>query len=280
LGADDGNPRGFWEPRKAISINEKILYRYNSTWYDPSMRTLDDDVFGPQDRAARVAEIASYLSTLPAAPFVVIKEPRITTMSDLWFEAARLAGLDVAAVIAVRHPEEVSSSVVSRFGFSPELASALWLKYNLLAERNTRDVRRVFVDYGNLLVDWRSETKRISVALDIDMVNEQEAEIDQFLTADLQRHRQAHSVTDHFGGDWVSTVHEELCGAARDEPCDESVLDGVFDSYCASERAFRTAFGEFGKHAYGLRSRVLRPAIVERMIELQALSRRRRGTWA
>ena len=41
---------------------------------------------------------------------MLIKDPQITVLSGVWFEAARVAGLDIAAVIAVRHPQEVITS--------------------------------------------------------------------------------------------------------------------------------------------------------------------------
>ena len=46
-----------------------------------------------KEKAACIVEISAYLETVPAAPLVVVKDPRITTLSELWFEAARLAGL-------------------------------------------------------------------------------------------------------------------------------------------------------------------------------------------
>ena len=100
---------------------------------------------------------------------MLIKDPRITALSGMWFEAARLAGFDIVAVIAVRNPQEVIASVTAAGPISPELSSALWLKYNLLAERHTRALPRVFVEYPNLLDDWRREIKRISAALAIDL---------------------------------------------------------------------------------------------------------------
>ena len=63
----------------------------------------------------------------------------------MWFEATRLAGFDIAIVIAVRHPKEVIASLAKLMRAQPELSCALWLKYNLLAERQTRGMRRVFV---------------------------------------------------------------------------------------------------------------------------------------
>src|SRR5262249_16790102 len=124
-----------------------------------------------------------------AAPLLIIKELRITALSGMWFEPARLAGLDIVAVIAVRHPQEVIASIVARHGFSRELSSALWLKYSLLAERHTRGLPRVFVEYADFLDDWRREVKRISAALAIDLNTRDVGAIEEFLTQGLLRAR-------------------------------------------------------------------------------------------
>ena len=280
LGADAGNPRGNWEPRKVIGINESILHRHGSTWFDPSLRLLEDGALDTEKKAACVAEIAAYLNTLPVAPLVVIKDPRITILSELWFEASRLAGFDTAAVIAVRHPQEVISSVAASWGLAPELSSALWLKYNLLAERDTRGIPRVFVEYPNLLDDWRREIKRISMALPIDLTTEDADAIEEFLTPDLRRQKNGGSVTNRFGADWISSVYDAQCLAARDESPDEGMLDRIFQSYRSSENDFRSAFEGYRKLSGGVRTRIFRPAIVKPMIELVAMAHRRRGTWA
>ena len=245
VGANSGNPRGYWEPRKAILLNEAILRRHGSAVYDPSLRLQEEGAFDAEENAACIAEIRAFLTTLPAAPLVVIKDPRITVLSGVWFEAARLAGFDVAAVIAVRHPQEVIASVAALAPASPELSSALWLKYTLLAERHTRGLPRVFVEYANLLDDWRREVKRISAALAIDLNTRDEGAIEEFLTPDLRRQRHCGPVTEPFGTDWMSAVYEALRAAARDEPWDGSALDRVFEAYRASEHGFRTAFEDF-----------------------------------
>jgi hypothetical protein len=280
LGADAGNPRGYWEPRKAIAINESILYRHRSAWFDPSLRLAEDGAFDAEEKGADVAKIAAYLTTLPHAPLVVIKEPRITTLSDLWFEAARRAGFDVAVLIPVRHPLEVISSVAAAWHVSRELSGALWLKYNLLAERNTRGLPRVFVDYADFLDDWPREIKRISTALEIDLNTQESAAIEEFLTADLRRQRQCGRIEGFVGADWISAVYQALCAAARDEPLDASTLDCLFDSYRASEHELRVAFKDFRSLSRRLLFRLSRPSIVKPMMELVAIAHRRRGTWA
>lgn len=280
LGADANNPLGYWEPRAAISLNETILRRLGTNWYDPSLRFLDDGAVDPGESEACVAKIAAYLSTLPAAPLVVIKEPRITTLSDLWFEAARQAGFDVASVIAVRHPQEVISSIVKSWHVSPALASALWLKCNILAERNTRGVPRVFVDYANLLDDWRREMKRICTELPVELHTQDERAIEEFLTPGLHRQRHCGPVTDLFGADWISLVYEALHEAAQEDPLDMSTLDRVFTSYRESERDFRKAFEDFHGLSNSALFRIFRPGIARPVMEVLAMAHRHRGTWA
>lgn len=279
-GADGNNPRGYWEPRAAIMLNETILRRHDSNWYDPTMRVQEELAFGAEEKAACIAEIAAYLGTLPAAPLVVIKEPRITALSELWFEAARQVGFNAAAVIALRHPQEVVASAAKYVQTSPELSSALWLKYNLLAERHTRGMPRVFVDYANLLDDWRREMKRIAATLDIDLDTSDESAIEKFLTPDLRRQKYCGPVADHFGSDWISAVYDALRGAAQDDPPNVSTLDRVFESYQASERDFRMAFTEFHMRTNSVVRRVFRPFVVKPILEVAAMVHRRRGAWA
>jgi hypothetical protein len=251
LGASGSNPLGHWEPRVALDLNDAILYRHGSSWFDPTLRLQEDGAFDAEENAACIAEIGAFLATLPAAPLVLIKEPRITALSIVWFEAARLAGFDIAAVIAVRHPQEVIESLAARDGASPELSSALWLKYNLLAERHTRDLGRVFVEYANLLDNWRREVTRIAAALAIDLNTRDEGAITEFLKQDLRHQRHSGPVTELFGIDWISTVYEALRAAARDEPSDGCALDRVFEAYRLGERGFRTAFEDFRDHFNG-----------------------------
>lgn len=283
VGGLPGNPLGYWEPRKAVLLNEAILRRHGSAWYDPTLRLQAEGLFGADEKNENITKVRQYLATLPAAPLTVIKDPWITALSSMWFEAARLAGFDVAAVIAVRHPQEVIASVASTTKHSTapasaELSSALWLKYNLLAERDTRGVPRVFVEYRNLLDNWRREVKRVSAALELHLSTGDEDSIEQFLK-EGQRHQQhCGPVTELCGTDWISAVYEALSAAARDEPWDASALDRVFTAYQASERGFRAVFENFDRlHKL---NRPMVPSFKRATLEVLAIAHRRRGTWA
>lgn len=277
-GANPANPRGYWEPRKAIILNERILHRNGSSRFDTTLRLQEPDAFSAVEKTACIADIQGYLATLPPAPLVVIKDPRINLLSDMWFEAARKSGFDVATVIAVRHPTEVVASVAAQAAASPEFSSALWLKFNLLAEAHTRDVPRVFVGYTNLLEDWRTEMKRISVALGVNLDARDDMAIEAFLETDLRRQKYCGPVTEPFGTDWMSVVYETLCVAASDVPWDSAELDRVLAAYRSSERGFRMMVEDFQK--FQKLSRRTRPSMMKLIYEVMAAANGRRGTWA
>ncbi|MDG4666791.1 sulfotransferase family protein [Mycobacterium sp. 236(2023)] len=284
LGATMDNPRGCWEPRAAIYLNEAILRSRGSSAYDLPLRAPADTHSADRDEVW-IAKIRDYFATLPTAPLVVVKEPKITASSNLWFEGARLAGFDVAAVIALRHPTEAIASIANRagrqyyVGSSAELGSAWWLKYTLLAERDTREVPRVVIDYANLLDDWRREVQRINTALATDLLrSEQHSAIDEFLSPGLRHHRQCGPIVEPFGTDWVRSTYEALSAAARDKPWDQTAIDCVIEQYQSAEQGFRVAAE--GARRYRNLNRLAPALAVKVGLEVLALAHRRRGTWA
>ena len=245
LGADSGNPKGHWEPLNALHLNEEFLRRHGSTWFDPTLRLQSEVLFSSGERDEYLDQIKAFLRELPPAPMHIIKEPRITALSGFWFDAARQIGFRVAAAVPVRHPEEVSASLAARYRISPELAAALWLKYNLLAERHSRGLPRAFVEYSNFLRDWRAEVARIGAALSIDLAVRDEAAIDDFLSPELHRQRHGVRISEVFGERWISRVYAALSATAGGEPLDTNALDAIFDSFRTSEHAFRVSLDEF-----------------------------------
>lgn len=278
LGADANNPRGYWEPRAGLHLNEKFLYRHGSSYFDPTLRLQEEGALGDGEKTAFIAKIETYLRTLPAAPVVVIKVLHISVLADMWLEAARRTGYDVAVVIAVRDPQEVIASLAKFMRASSPLAGALWLKYNLLAERHTRHLPRVAVDYANVLDDWRPEIKRISNVLPIDLETGDEAAVEEFLEPGLRRQREGGTVPEPFGTDWLSVVYESLRLASRDEPWDEAALDRVFEEYRVSEQGFRTVLDDF-RGQFSLPYRFSR-TFMRPLFEAVALAHGRKGTWA
>lgn len=51
-GANPANPRGYWEPRKAIILNERILHRNGSSRFDTTLRLQEPDAFSAVEKTA------------------------------------------------------------------------------------------------------------------------------------------------------------------------------------------------------------------------------------
>jgi hypothetical protein len=212
---NEGNPAGYWEPADGLKLNDAFLERHGSNWYDPRLALPEPTAIDSPEGRAFVDSIAAFLDRYVTEPLLVVKEPRITALTDFWFSAARRQGFSIAVVVAVRHPAEVAASLAARDGVPIELANTLWLKYNGLAEMCTRDIPRVFVEYSNLLTDWTKEVDRIARALRIDLSPRKDREIDAFLSEDL-RHTRAETDDRDPKRTEVERVYAMLSVAARD----------------------------------------------------------------
>jgi hypothetical protein len=242
--ANAANPTGYWEPLDALKLNDTFLLQHEASYFDPTLRLQGEWTVPEKDRADFVTQIRSFLSQCPATSRLVIKDPRITALFGFWLEAARQESFRVKIIIPIRHPQEVVASLAAWVKASPELLSALWLKYNLLSERNSRDLPRVFVDYAALVSDWRAQVDRIVRTLALDLEVGDGASIDTFLTGDLHRKRSSGMIAEPFGYPWLSQTYAILKGAARDQPLDMPRLDEIFSSYRTCERAFRVSLDD------------------------------------
>ncbi len=233
------NPTGFWEPLEALKLNDEFLLRHHATYFDPTLRLQGEVPISRDEKDSYVGQIRAFLEQCPDAPLLVVKEPRITALFEFWLEAAEQAGFTPKVVIPIRHPQEVVASLAAWVEASPQLWSALWLKYNLLAERYSRHLPRVFIEYANLLGDWRLQVARISRSLGIELAPDEGASIDAFLNPNLHRQRRPEPIDEPFAYPWLSDTYALLSEAAHDRPLDVAQLDEIMRVYRTCERSFR-----------------------------------------
>jgi hypothetical protein len=240
--ANEANPRGFWEPVDALKLNDEFLFRHGATYFDPTLRLQGELAFAPDETERYIAQIGAFLRHCPQGAPLVVKDPRITALFDFWLAAAQRAGFGVKVIVAIRNPSEVAASLGAWIEASAELWQALWLKYNLLAELHSRHLPRVFVEYSSLLGDWRTQVARITRSLALgEVIEDEAAAIDAFLTRDLYRKRSQGPIVESFGYPWISDTYTMLAGAANDEPLDAAKLDETLRAYRTCERAFRAS---------------------------------------
>lgn len=186
--ADQHNAKGYFEPWRIATFNDRRLRAGGSSW---------DDIFAfpysplaPREERTWLNEASAlFEQEFGGAPLPLMKDPRVTVLLPFWRTV--LAELEVGArcVIPVRHPLAVAGSLAKRNGFPLEKSLLLWTAYMLAAEAYTRDLPRVFVSYDALLGDWRAEVARIEAAHGAALPRltaKAGKAIDAFLTPDLR----------------------------------------------------------------------------------------------
>ncbi len=165
------NPTGYWEPDLSVALNDRFLTAHCSSWYDATLRLQLRPVEAGEAEALIAEAAAVLVSAFERGGPLIVKDPRISGLLPYWMSAAERAGMRTTIVHNFRHPHDVAASLARREGLAREHSDALWLKYNLIAERDTRRFPRVFVSYDELLADWEGLVRRaardLAVALSV-----------------------------------------------------------------------------------------------------------------
>lgn len=190
MGATSGNLRGHWESKPIVDLNDEILAACGQRWYSRG-RIVESPskVVRANGMWQRLRDTLD--SEFGGASTVVLKDPRVSRLVPLYREALTEAGYAVEAVLTLRNPLEVAQSLARRDAMEPRRALALWIRYTLDAERDTRDLPRSLVVYDALLEDWRGTTGRMKQQLGghwPEVTPEVAAAIDEFLSPTLRHH--------------------------------------------------------------------------------------------
>jgi len=168
--ADDSNPRGFGEPQWVVDRHMKLLRQANvqasdarpTAWADAAKLCLDEQVG---------AEVRLWLQEqFSGHDQVLIKDPRLLWFLPLWRRVGEELDATVHVVTMLRHPAEVVRSKLHWYqymGLFDANRAAGWLNTMLFTERATRDYRRAFVRFEDLLEDWTQPIARVSRQLGI-----------------------------------------------------------------------------------------------------------------
>ncbi|MBV8371297.1 MAG: hypothetical protein JO036_20465 [Candidatus Eremiobacteraeota bacterium] len=243
LPANYGNPAGYWEPQEALEFNDRFLSAHGSSWYDPGL-ALQLDPPGLADRRRFVEELTGFL----AGGFgddgpLIVKEPRISALLPYWIAAATRLGFAPKFVHLVRAPDEVASSLAARDDLSVAHSYALWLKYNLLAERHARGAPRTFIMYEEMMRDWEAVLARCirDARVGLAITEKTRRQVRAFL-APRQRARseatRATGVVDPCSAELAGRAHRAF-GAAAAGMVDAFLFDEIWNAYVAHSATIR-----------------------------------------
>ena len=167
---DRSNPRGFGEPAWVVNKHTALLRRANvhasdarpAAWAETARISFDEKI---------IEDVRRWLQgQFLGHEQVVIKDPRLLWFLPLWRRLGEDLGANVHVVTMLRHPAEVVRSKMFWYANMPLVDAnrvAGWANTMLFTERATRDHRRAFVLFEDLLEDWTQPIARVSAQFGI-----------------------------------------------------------------------------------------------------------------
>ena len=147
LGANQENPKGFWERRDVWALNQMVLHSVAADWHRLSDFTLE------KIPAAILAqfkmEAGKIILGMDAHRPWFLKEPRFCLLAPLWLELLAFP----VCVLVNRSPMEVAASLQTRNAFPLAFGLALWERYNTAALNATRGHRRIQINHADVIAN-------------------------------------------------------------------------------------------------------------------------------
>lgn len=153
--SSSANPRGFWESLAAVELSDQLLQQLGSHWSTCwELPWLGWDTTHAEAVSVwRTGMLQLLCSNFPAGGRAVLKDPRLCALLPAlqpWLESTLIS---CTVFLPIRHPAEVAESLQIAQGLPRNQALLLWLGHVLHAERNSRLIHRLIVDYQQLLSD-------------------------------------------------------------------------------------------------------------------------------
>lgn len=136
------NPRGHFEPRAVVALNDAILAEQGAVW----LRAGRLDLPAP-DSALLARMDAAVGESFGTARRIVVKDPRLSLTLPLWRAWLDARAMDAALLVALRDPAEVAQSLARRNGTGTEMALLSWMQHTLSALEHGRGMPRLLVPF-------------------------------------------------------------------------------------------------------------------------------------
>lgn len=201
LGANESNPKGFFESKWAVRFHKQITEAAGIHEFDsrPTAFGRVQEAITEGQRRRLVAFLAEQAAQ---SDQVVVKDPRSVWAQEVWRAAAEEAGLELRCISMLRHPAEVVGSRSTYYANPDDEVArrryetfnvARWVNNSIVNERETRALPRAFVRYTDLLTDWRPVLaglgQDLGLTYDVDVATDAPSPVDDFIDPDLRRHR-------------------------------------------------------------------------------------------
>ena len=154
------NPKGFWERKDVLKLNDAILNRLDSNWYSIS-RVIEaqstDKSTNSEIRRFFEEKAAPILNDLEQHRPWALKDPRMCLLLPLWHTILH----QPVHLFVDRNPLQIAQSLKQRNGFPIPFGIALWESYATLALNGSVKSPSILVKYEDIIRDPQSTASEI-----------------------------------------------------------------------------------------------------------------------
>lgn len=164
--ATEANPRGYWESLSAVELSNQLLDQMGNHW--SKCWNLPLNCWNTHSNAIRnwrCGMLQMLQTSFQAGSRAVLKDPRLCILLPAlqpWLESSLIP---ITVFLPIRHPAEVAASLKAAEDIPCRQALLLWLGHVLHAERNSRQLNRIIIDYRDMLADPEAVLTRSAHAL-------------------------------------------------------------------------------------------------------------------
>jgi len=179
------NPEGFWEHIEIVNIHEEILRELDSSW--ESTKPLPGNWWElPNIKKYKIKMLDLVKRECSDVSIWGFKDPRTCIMLPLWKEIFEILDVEFMFIIPIRNPIDVANSLIKREGFSLNHSIRLWYYYMINILKETKDCKRIFIQYDDMIENIDLNLMKLMGFLDIDVSEENKKLIKESLKPNLR----------------------------------------------------------------------------------------------
>lgn len=217
------NDKGFWEDLDLFTLNNELLSMVESDWHHLApIKPAEVEALRERGYFAKAANLI--FQKVEKINVFGFKDPRVAKLLPFWKEVFIRCQFDTSCVLVIRHPLSVAKSLAKRDGFDAEKSYFLWLGHVIESLAGSTGLRRVLVDYDNLMQAPQVEINRVARQLDLEI---DDAELQSYRSEFLDKALQhtIYELKDLSLDEACPPLVREIYASLRAVACDKISLD-------------------------------------------------------
>jgi hypothetical protein len=191
-GTPNDNPKGFWEQRPLVDLNDELLARLGGPWWDvPRLSSGWHDDPGLEPLRQRARTLIGEL--FPSRERWIWKDPRASVTLPFWQDVIG----PMRYILCTRSPVEVAASLHARdpVGHPRRESTRLFFRYLRDGVRHSADADRIVIFYEDWFDDFDAQLERLAEFANGAAPSERATSaVREFFEAGLRHHESANGV--------------------------------------------------------------------------------------